>query len=406
MEIPVQHDSCVLEKQRRDLIATPGYDRPLLMGYTTAINRIRGHDKPITHIDEAVAVLKNVVRSVVGRVVIYLQTGQTNMPDDEEMRKTDMMTNAVRVLSRIVGIGRQKTAMELASKGCYTVEQLREPQFYKMLQKRSQTALDWQDVVDAEASEEQAEAVAQFIRDNISSKFETVLVGSHRRNQTSKIINILLFHPGHVHIPTPSDNVFTVFKKPTRGNTSEGRIIMAPNVLQPLRDRGLIVGEMSQGVRLWTGIVRVPKREGVDVWEGRWARLNAIQAREGVYRRVEISYVSFIPVTTLVECCSEFCGDYRMAPWKSRGAALLGSTGDRKFIMDMRYSAEKLGMRLDEFGLWRWIEDPNDAIASHPSTSALTNAELPLPGGKSKGYWVLVAGETEESIFEELNPAI
>lgn len=66
---------------------------------------------------------------------------------------------------------------------------------------------------------------------------------------------------------------------------------MGPNVLQPLRTRGLIAGEMSQGVRLWTGIVRVPQREGEDNWGGRWTRLDAIKAREGVYRRVEISYV-------------------------------------------------------------------------------------------------------------------
>lgn len=93
-----------------------------------------------------------------------------------------------------------------------------------------------------------------------------------------------------------------------------------------------------------------------------------------------------------------------MAPWGSRGAALLSSTGDRLFVMDMRYTAQRLGMYLDDFGLWRWTEtNPDDGTSPTPSSPLISNPSPLSPDIKAKGHWVLVAGETEESIFEELN---
>jgi len=297
------------------------------------------------------------------------------MPDEsiaEKMELSDKMSKTLKELRTVAGIG-EKLAAKLVSDGCMSVEQLREPRFYNTLSGKAKTALEWSNELAAEATQEEAETVTDFIRDNISGKFEVFLVGSHRRNQLSGTINILVFHPGHVHIPTPSDNVAKVLTKCKRGNQHVGRIAMAPNVLQPLRDRGLIAGDSTQGVRIWKGIVRVPQRDKCGAWEGRWIRVDAIKAREGVYRTVEIV----------------------MAPWKSKGAALLANTGDRNFCTDMSLSAKRLGMRLDDFGLWRRSEANVDYDASSASDSS--------PDAKPKGPWVLVAGETEESIFEELN---
>lgn len=62
-------------------------------------------------------------------------------------------------------------------------------------------------------------------------------------------------------------------------------------------------------------------------------------------------------------------------PKESRGAALLALTGDTEYNRDLRFTAIKLGMRLNEFGLWRWSDDSE---------------------------WILVSSETEEAVLAEL----
>jgi DNA polymerase beta len=75
-----------------------------------------------------------------------------------------------------------------------------------------------------------------------------------------------------------------------------------------------------------------------------------------------------------------------LAPLKSRGAAQLALTGDHEFLRIARLAAERHGMHLDEYGLWRW----------HDS----------LEGGSDRdvgaGYWELIEGENEERILEEI----
>lgn len=66
-----------------------------------------------------------------------------------------------------------------------------------------------------------------------------------------------------------------------------------------------------------------------------------------------------------------------LIPKRSRGSALLALTGDTEYNRDLRYTAIKLGLRLNEFGLWRWKDEDND--------------------------WELVSSETEEGVLAELN---
>ena len=74
-----------------------------------------------------------------------------------------------------------------------------------------------------------------------------------------------------------------------------------------------------------------------------------------------------------------------MHPWGSRATALLAQTGDPRFTRDIRLKARKMGMHLDEFGLWHWAE------------TAGTAGE-----GPDGGRWERVETETEEDVLHEL----
>lgn len=69
---------------------------------------------------------------------------------------------------------------------------------------------------------------------------------------------------------------------------------------------------------------------------------------------------------------------------KSEGAARLALTGDAEFVRDMRVRAERLGMRLNEFGLWKW--NPPDES----------------PNEQGSGFWELIRATTEEEILNML----
>ena len=79
-----------------------------------------------------------------------------------------------------------------------------------------------------------------------------------------------------------------------------------------------------------------------------------------------------------------------LAPVKSKGAALLALTGDREFNADIRKKAARLGLFLNEFGLWKWIPD----TPLREDADEATNA---------KGYWSFMEGESEAAVLRELD---
>lgn len=74
---------------------------------------------------------------------------------------------------------------------------------------------------------------------------------------------------------------------------------------------------------------------------------------------------------------------------RSKGAALLSLTGDLEFIKDLRIQACKLGMHLNEYGLWRWV--------SHDTEDTSDSSQ------EENGHWELIHTETEEDILHELD---
>jgi DNA polymerase beta len=74
---------------------------------------------------------------------------------------------------------------------------------------------------------------------------------------------------------------------------------------------------------------------------------------------------------------------------KSKGAALLALTGDREFNIDIRNKAARLGLFLNEFGLWKWTSDTSLREDADDETN-------------SKGYWSFIEGESEAAVLREL----
>lgn len=74
-------------------------------------------------------------------------------------------------------------------------------------------------------------------------------------------------------------------------------------------------------------------------------------------------------------------------PSGSKGAALVGMTGDVEFVRHMRSQASKAGARLNDHGLWR---RPKDWTWSEQSDT------------KVDTEWELVETPREEDVFKEL----
>ena len=67
------------------------------------------------------------------------------------------------------------------------------------------------------------------------------------------------------------------------------------------------------------------------------------------------------------------------------------TTGDQEFIRTVQRRALKMGMLLNEFGLWKWTQKSS----SEPSSE--------LTPGTPLGHWrFMTASESEEAIFAEL----
>lgn len=93
-----------------------------------------------------------------------------------------------------------------------------------------------------------------------------------------------------------------------------------------------------------------------------------------------------------------------LVPQKSRPTALLALTGDDELTKHMRKKAERQGMLLNEYGLWKWntsqppsLENPETAPIS-PSDEADASEDAAAP----EGFWGLVPTPTEADVFKEL----
>lgn len=284
---------------------------------------------------------------------------------DPEGQRRKMM---VRSLMSVSGLG-QITAKALVDAGCTSIGDLKRPKFFDMLSPPQQRGARYHEHLERPVERSQAELLAKFISENISCKFDVELVGSYRRGAQSFLgVDIMLTHPSHVHVPTPPSKNGSVThginKTPFR--TRKLRELqdspLLRDVVFPLESRGLIAETLSPGPSKWQGIIRLPGRTVDGTWEDRYQRIERIREQQGLYIRLDLN----------------------LAPMKSKGAALLALTGDKEFTIDIRTKAARLGLLLNEFGLWKWTSDPS------------------LPADAEQGYWTFVEGDSEDAVLREL----
>ncbi|KAG1751118.1 hypothetical protein EDB19DRAFT_1675431 [Suillus lakei] len=286
--------------------------------------------------------------------------------DPEEKQKN--MT--IRSLTSVSGLGTM-TAKTLVEAGCTSIADLKKPKFFDTLSPPQQIGARYHEHLERPVERSQAELLAKFISENISCKFDVELVGSYRRGAQSLLgVDIMLTHPSHVHVPTPPPKNGSVtrginrapFRMPYTKQREVQDSLLLRDVAFPLESRGLIAETLSPGSRKWQGVIRLPETTADGTWEERSQRIERIREQQGLYIRLDLN----------------------LAPMKSKGAALLALTGDKEFNIDIRNKAARLGLLLNEFGLWRWTSDPS------------------LPADAEEGYWAFVEGESEDAVLREL----
>jgi DNA polymerase beta len=110
-----------------------------------------------------------------------------------------------------------------------------------------------------------------------------------------------------------------------------------------------------------------------------------------------------------------------MVPIESRATALLALTGDTDFVKDLKGRARRMGLEVNEWGLWKSLHSPTPTIdspsASGVTTTTTTVGEVARQRGRPKGSvkdreergekggsggWEKIQVETEEEVLNEL----
>ncbi|KAF8214937.1 hypothetical protein K438DRAFT_1659786 [Mycena galopus ATCC 62051] len=357
----------MLRSNKEEEAQRPDKNPYKIRAFTDAIRVLGKLDHPIRSASEA-KTLKGVGPGIHRRIQDFFEKAG-NAPqevDPEALNQLKLDRLARTELEQISGIGPVK-ARQLVAAGCRTVEQLRTtPEYLDMLSNVQRIGVTYVHHIEARVSRREAETVAQCIRDALSSKYEIIIGGSYRRGApNSSDIDLIILHPDHVHVPVPTIFPSHIDVSPSprkRKNGTRPPSLLQDDIVPILQSRGVLAATLSSGDLKWQGVVLLPDPASAikdDQLAERKRRTTAIENGDGVYHRADLNLVA----------------------QKSRGAALLALTGDIDFNRDLRVRAAKVGMHLNEFGLWRW----ND------------NEEEP-----AEGFWELVRAETEEEVLKEL----
>ena len=114
-------------------------------------------------------------------------------------------------------------------------------------------------------------------------------------------MDVILFHPSHVHVPIPQEpppnSKTTVSRKVTTKQPTKaerGASILLNDIVKPLEKMGLMAATFSSGVKKWQGVVRIPKRDEHGDWENRSKRVQQVEGNEGDFRRMDLKWVNDI----------------------------------------------------------------------------------------------------------------
>jgi len=292
-------------------------------------------------------------------------------------------------LTKVTGIGPVR-ARKLYDAGCRTLEDLKLPKYHSTLSTPIRAALNFVGLFEKPTPRAKVEQVVKAILEVLPKEFEMHIVGSYRRKQPfTSGIDIVLFHPSFIHIPPPADDPLKISRlkesspRKSRGRSANNRLsadaktkqngLMSKSVVEPLTKQGLLAGTLLSSPQRWQGFVRIPMDVNGEYQANEYERLTGIRDKVGDFARLDIS----------------------LLPLPSKGAALLANTGDSDFHSFVRTTASRMGLQLNELGLWRWKEVPRAACDAEDASPSEARPS-------ASGYWELLASRSEEDILEEL----
>lgn len=75
-------------------------------------------------------------------------------------------------------------------------------------------------------------------------------------------------------------------------------------IVTPLEQRGLLAATLSAGPKKWQGVVRLPERHMDGSWGERSDRVKAVEVNQGLFRRMDLKSVIFVPLALLADYIS------------------------------------------------------------------------------------------------------
>ncbi|KAF5380714.1 hypothetical protein D9757_007052 [Collybiopsis confluens] len=383
--------------------------------------RIRAFNKAIKEIgflDRAMASPEDVknlrgISSWVKKALVDLISSQNSLfislsadgsiPPQSTLKRAedDARRKALTSLQSVPGIGR-KTSLTLFKMGIDTVEKLRASLSLsddslpsQMLTKSQLTYVKFYQHIVQPVTRNEAERVVAMAKELLPSTYEIVCTGAYRRGSETSPQTNRTGPPA-----TPSDITKEYAQTEHRGRNSKAfsfnftptlalqRSRLLNEVLPSLQQGGLIGGqdltELKRGEWKWTGVVRVPKSAAPgEIQESRKQRRDAVSNGTGTFRKADLNLV----------------------PFDSRASALLFLTGDNEFVRAMRLRASRMGLMLNEFGLWKWGSgaEHNPDLPTHISTVPRRGRgrpqKIPPP---ADGKWILIPTPTESVLLAEL----
>ncbi|KZV66602.1 hypothetical protein PENSPDRAFT_654747 [Peniophora sp. CONT] len=259
------------------------------------------------------------------KIMEIIRTGDLRRINHE--RTDDFVT--MQLFQGIYGVGPNK-AREWYQAGARTLEDLKEGKFGIKLTAAQKIGLDNYDDLQKRMPRSEAGAIFAAIKPiayKIDPKLVIEIMGSYRRRkETCGDIDVF--------ITRPKDD----------GWTHTG---ILPQLFKALHAAGILTDDLS-----------LP--DDPAALEGCYRGLCVLPGGKGVRRRIDILAI----------------------PWESRGAALIYYTGDDIFNRSLRLKANKMGMSLNQRGLFAGVVRDADRVKTN------------------KGK--MIAGESESEIFQKL----
>ena len=274
-----------------------------IRSFTSALNTIRDHDKPISSKSEAMK-LDGIGKGIGDRIQEILRTG--TLAEIEETISPE--SHAIMDLCRVTGIGEAR-AMTLVDQGITGVDDLIEKYHNgtirvakNQLTKHIAVGLKYYHDINERFLWDEANDIVKYVTSEVTDKFPELKIevcGSYRRHkETCGDIDVLICHP----------------ELQTNEDVTSCKTNYLSKVVNHLTDEGFIVAHLT------------------DKGKTKFMGVASLKSTAGAGRRIDIRFIEA----------------------NAMGAAMLYFTGSGTFNKIMRYIANERGFTLNEYGLYHY----------------------------------------------------